>query len=134
MGDLIVADARPVDGFRGGSGFRKIVHNGLKSPLRFLVSAAGECSRRQSQLKLRQQIRGRQEALNAAPFGAVRFADKQRGSPVDSKAFHVLRLFFHVDFDRNEMVGHELADSLLGIDRGIQPGTAASIRSSREVE
>jgi hypothetical protein len=69
---------------------------------------------------------------------AFRIEDQQRGRPLGAVSLpepaKVLRLILHMHPSRNEVLGYEPGNLLVGIDLGIQPSTSRSHRRGAEVQ
>jgi hypothetical protein len=68
------------------------------------------------------------------PFGAFRIHYQLGGSPLRSEAGKSVWFFFYVKFDRDEVIGNELANPVIGINLGFQPGTSPSHRGGAEIQ
>jgi hypothetical protein len=68
------------------------------------------------------------------PFGAFRIHYQLGGSPLRSEAGKSVRFFFYMKFDRDEVIGNELANPVVGINLGFQPGTSPSHRGGAEIQ
>jgi hypothetical protein len=75
-----------------------------------------------------------QKALEPVPLRAVGFGDNDRWCPFSSEALEILRPFFDVDFDGNEVLVDEARDLLVRINLGIQPGASCSHGRSAKVQ
>jgi hypothetical protein len=83
---------------------------------------------------LSQKIIGRQEAFDSMPFSFEMIFNQNCRGPLSAKTLEYFRLFFDVDFDRNEVIRNELNDFSIRIYLGIQPGTSRSHRGGAEIK
>jgi hypothetical protein len=68
------------------------------------------------------------------PFSAFRIHYQLGWSPLRSEAGKSVGLFFYMKFDRDEVIENELANPVVGINLGFQPGTSPSHRGGAEIQ
>src|SRR5205823_1293458 len=131
---LVLRNAGPVESLRRGIAFGQGLDDVAEAALGFFPLLASKCRVRQTELKLRQEVIGRQEPFEAMALGSVRIEDNDRGRPLRAEALEGLRLFFDVDLHRQEVVADEALNAGIGINLSIQPSASSSHGSSIEIE
>src|ERR1051325_2714468 len=106
---LVLRHPRPILRLGRRIAVRMPLHDFPEAPLRLVEALGHERRVRQAELDLRQEIVLRQEAFDAVPLLPLAVEDQDRRRPVRAEALHRLRVLAHVEADRNEVAGDELA-------------------------
>lgn len=114
------------------------VDDGPELPLGVGELPALEAHLRDTELELREEVVGGEEALDPVALGPGRIEHEDGRRPLRvvalAKPDEGFRVIAHVKARGDEVLGDQLRHALIGVHLGIQPSTASSHRGGAEVE
>lgn len=138
MGFLVARNPAPVQRFGRSFGVRIRPDDLAEQALRLSPVLALERLLRDAELQTGEELIGREETFDAVTLFALGIELQDRRGPLRAVALSVAPEIFgllaDVEAGRDELLGDEPSDAIVGISLGIQPSASPSHRGGAEIE